>query len=167
MTSSAPSPSPNRPRVLLVDDDELQRCIVEAWLERRVDVVAVTSAAEAIAELERAAVAVVLTDDDLETGLRGRELLAVVRERWPNVRRLLMSGSSVVTDEANRAWQLFLPKPVDWAALETALALIRRRSRFSPRRRRRPRAHRPRPHRCRPRWSIRRPRRRHPLRRAP
>lgn len=113
--------APPRLRVLLVDDDELQRCIVEAWLERRVEVVIATNAAAALGELERGPVDVVLTDDDLDDGLRGRELLAVVRERWPATRRLLMSGSSVVSSHEDQAWEQFLPKPIDWTTLAAAL----------------------------------------------
>jgi two-component system response regulator HupR/HoxA len=81
-------------RVLVVDDEPIIRATAFRILTRdpRLSrLFMVGSAAEARKVLERELVDVVLCDDQMP-GERGRDFLEFVRERWPEVRRLLHTG---------------------------------------------------------------------------
>lgn len=106
------------PRVLLVEDDPIQRRSFVRWIPTVIGatIVAVGDPDDALDLLTAGPFHVVLSDDDLGARLRGRELLEIVRLRWPQVRRLLMSGGTQ-PDGPVPAWDAFLPKPVDRARL--------------------------------------------------
>lgn len=106
-------------RVLVVDDEALPRRAVARWLGGLgLDVVAVGSAAEALALLERQAFDVVVADWLLEPPERGDRLLDEIRALYPRVRRVLFSGQAV--SDASSA-HFFIEKPTDVAALERLL----------------------------------------------
>ncbi|HEX5066816.1 MAG TPA: PAS domain S-box protein [Myxococcota bacterium] len=107
-------------RILVVDDEALLRGLVARSLESRGhQVVAARSAREAL-ELARSEPPDLLVTDVVLPDLDGSQLTAQLRERWPQLRALLMSGYEPerVADaigEDDRT--LFLPKPFTLAQL--------------------------------------------------
>ncbi len=81
-------------RILAVDDDPLVgRTVVRVLRPDGHVVVAATSADEALAWLSRQPFDVVLSDLSLGGTMNGWELVAQVRQRWPEVRVVVASGS--------------------------------------------------------------------------
>ena len=82
-----------RARILVVDDEPLNLDLLRRTLQREFDVAVASSAAEAVTWLdaEAGAVAVVLCDQ-LMPGRSGTELAAEIRERWPGVKFVLVTG---------------------------------------------------------------------------
>jgi len=83
-----------RPLVLVVDDDAEFREVLRAYLQASelCRTLAVSSASRALAVLARDPVQLVVTDFHMPV-MDGVSLLRVVRRRWPEVVRVLMSGS--------------------------------------------------------------------------
>ena len=81
----------NRPTVLCVDDEIRSLETLERTLDEEFDVLTASSADEAMALLERNDVQAILCDQRMpdKTGV---ELLTDVRERWPQIARLILSG---------------------------------------------------------------------------
>lgn len=81
----------NRPTVLCVDDEIRSLETLERTLDEEFDVITASSADEAMALLERNHVQAILCDQRMpdKTGV---ELLTEVRERWPQIARLILSG---------------------------------------------------------------------------
>ncbi|WP_370280864.1 sigma-54-dependent transcriptional regulator [Pontibacterium sp.] len=81
----------NRPTVLCVDDEIRSLETLERTLDEEFDVLTASSADEAMALLERNDVQAILCDQRMpdKTGV---ELLTEVRERWPQIARLILSG---------------------------------------------------------------------------
>jgi two-component system NtrC family sensor kinase len=80
------------PVVLLVDDDPRVLSALRRGLRRegfRIETAA--DGREALEKLEHAPVALVISDHKMP-GMTGIELLQTVRRRWPETRRILMSG---------------------------------------------------------------------------
>lgn len=102
-------------RVLLVDDDRLVLQSLEKFLASDGhEVVPVASAGEAITELKRSAFDVMITDVILRDG-NGVDLLRTVRDRWPDLLVVAMSGYGTI-ESAVEAMKVgafeFLSKPV-------------------------------------------------------
>ena len=97
--------SPSRPTVLLVDDEPLSLETLTRTLDESFEVLTATSAAAAEEILAEEWVQVVVTDQRMpET--TGVEFLARVRERWPDVVRIIISGYTDpgdIIDGINRA----------------------------------------------------------------
>jgi len=108
-------------RVLFVDDERRVLVGIERMLfglNRDWEVLLAGSGEEALAELERGPVDVVVSDMRMP-GMDGAELLKRVRERSPSTLRMLLSGHTE-TDAAMRALdvaQQFLSKPCEAQAL--------------------------------------------------
>ncbi len=117
--------------ILIVDDEVLLAASLRRVLQRAgYEVSTVRSGEDALALLEVEAVSLVISDM-LMPGMSGLELLAAIRDRWPQTTRLLFSGNFVegeatINQPVFHAW---LPKPWDNAQL---VALI---SRFFPHKR--------------------------------
>jgi PAS domain S-box-containing protein len=83
-----------RPRtILIVDDEEALRRMLARMLQ--IDghtVVAAATADEALEHLERQRFDLVMSDHGLGLGMNGLELAAVVRDRWPGTRFILVTG---------------------------------------------------------------------------
>ena len=90
MTAS-PVPPPAPPTVLVVDDEPRSRESLRRVLDEEFGVLLAGSADEARALLEAQPVAVILCDQRMP-GLSGIEFLKEVRERWPDVVRIVLSG---------------------------------------------------------------------------
>lgn len=122
MTAEAP-----RHRLLLVDDDPQIRRSIERFMrtmERDWDVVTAGSSDEAIQELSRQSMDVVISDLDLGCpGMNGVELLNFVQEQHPETVRFVLSGESgrdLMVRTVALA-HLFLSKPFDSQELRTNL----------------------------------------------
>jgi len=81
--------------ILVVDDELVARKVLSNLLERRgYRVVGASSADEALAMMESTHPDMVIADIHME-GMDGVTLLGLVRERYPGVRRVLMTGYSI------------------------------------------------------------------------
>ncbi|ACL66954.1 multi-sensor signal transduction histidine kinase [Anaeromyxobacter dehalogenans 2CP-1] len=107
--------------VLVVDDDEhVRRALARVLRRSRCRVIDAGDASGALALLEREPVQVVVSDHRMP-GTSGVELLRIVKERWPTVQRVLLTGhadSAVIEEAVNRSEIFrFIWKPWDDAHL--------------------------------------------------
>lgn len=114
----------NGKRILLVEDDEFVRSLMEAQLETLgYEVVGLPAAADAIAELAtHRTVHLLMTDVMMPGELDGLELAAHVRERWPALPILFASGNPANAAEARTHGAPHLLKPYRLDELERKLA---------------------------------------------
>jgi signal transduction histidine kinase len=77
--------------ILYVDDDEPNRIVFEASFKDEFSIVTVSSGREALEVLEKEPVAVVITDQRMPE-MSGLDLLAVVKERYPAIIRIVLSA---------------------------------------------------------------------------
>ncbi|MBL8003429.1 MAG: response regulator [Flavobacteriales bacterium] len=114
-----------QPVVLYVDDDASNRQAFQAAFRRQFVVRTATGLEEAWAWLGRGGIDVLITDQRMP-GISGSELLALVRERYPQVKRMLMTGYAdvqAVIDAVNRGGvSHYLSKPWDPAEVMQAVA---------------------------------------------
>ncbi|HXX68967.1 MAG TPA: response regulator [Polyangiaceae bacterium] len=119
------------PIVLFVDDDQALLAGIRRLLQHTpFDVLIAHSVDEAQRILASAAVQVIVSDERMPGG-SGTELLQWVRERYPHVVRIALTGESNVERAARLIEQgevyRFLSKPIDRAellrTLERALAM--------------------------------------------
>lgn len=91
MTEAAPVPSPVKPLVLIVDDEQPFLDMLEQAFADDFDLITLTSAAQAeqLMALRRFDVVVC---DYLMPGEMGLEFLARSAEHWPQTRRILLTG---------------------------------------------------------------------------
>lgn len=110
-------------RILLVEDDEFVRSLVETQLAMLgYDVTCADDAASAIAILaagER--VHLLMTDVSMPGALDGLRLAAHVRERWPAIAILVASGNGADRTDAHAVGAPHLQKPYVLAELERKL----------------------------------------------
>ncbi len=91
-------PLPGDPLVLIVEDDHGYRELLARSLAEQCalcQTLGVPNAEEALAVLEQQQVRMVIADERLVPrgrGLTGTELLEIVGQRWPDVRRTLLSA---------------------------------------------------------------------------
>ncbi len=122
-------------RVLIVDDQPSLLNALRRTLSSDYAVVAVESAEEALAKLEGGVQFDAIVTDTNMPGMRGPRLLDVVRTRWPDIARVIMSGDdqgeAQVAYADGRAHE-FLVKP--WssgepeARIAAAIGKVERRS---------------------------------------
>jgi DNA-binding NtrC family response regulator len=109
--------SGTKQRVLVVDDDPALLRALARVLAAHFEVDLVPGVTSALAKLALTQYAAVVADEKMADG-SGRGLLAVVRERYPSCRRILISGYDVPSDRAlDPAYDYFLAKPFGLAAL--------------------------------------------------
>lgn len=104
----------DRAIVLVVEDDSLLRFMaVELIEDAGFETIEAASADDAVAILEtRADIRIVFTDIDMPGGMDGLKLAAAVRDRWPPIEIVIVSGHSRnETTLPDRA--VFFPKPYD------------------------------------------------------
>ncbi len=114
---SLPSSPPALPGVLFVDDEvNILKAIARLFRQEPVRVYTASSAAEALVLLEREAIQVVVSDQRMP-GVPGVKLLGQVRERFPQVVRIMLTGYTEidVAVEAINHGQIYrmLTKPWD------------------------------------------------------
>ncbi|MBL8923579.1 MAG: response regulator [Myxococcaceae bacterium] len=117
--------------VLYVDDDPANLIVFEAGLKRDLPVLTANGGAQGLELLRTHDVAVVLSDQRMPA-MSGVELLAKVREEWPDVIRMLVTAYSdveaaIAAINVGHA-HLYLKKP--WEPVELKLALQQARERF-------------------------------------
>ena len=79
-------------RVLIVDDDSALRDMMkEAFAREPYEVLIASSANEALALLTQGTVDVVISDE-MMPGLSGSEFLAIVRKKYPDTIRMILTG---------------------------------------------------------------------------
>ncbi len=88
--------------VLIVDDQELIRDLLEDALQReRFTVLSAASAEQALAVLESHPVDVVISDEVMP-GMAGSDFLAIVRQKYPETIRMILTGHARI-DSAIKA----------------------------------------------------------------
>lgn len=115
---------PDRPRLLVVDDEPDMLDFIERVLRRRFTVHRCSTAEEAMAELERGGYEVLVTDQKMPR-VSGIELLERIAGRYPGLVRVLISGYTDVP-EVQRAVERvhihnYIVKPVDSERLLEAI----------------------------------------------
>jgi len=104
--------------VLIVDDEPLNRDLLRRVLQREYEVVDAEDAIVALAALEeRSADVRLVVCDQLMPGRNGTELAAEVRERWPDLPFILLTGydddpevkrahaTGLVTEVVTKPWR--------------------------------------------------------------
>ena len=118
-TSNSPLPC-----VLFVDDETGNRQAFMSVFRRDFNVLVAASLQEAWSLLAQNVIHVVIADQRMP-GTVGSELLHLVRERYPRIRRMLMTGYAdldAVVDAVNRGGvSQYLPKPWDPAQVVEAV----------------------------------------------
>jgi len=113
-------------RILYIEDNDLVREQTQELLaapDR--DIVSCESAEQALAELERAAFDVTITDISLPK-MSGIELAKRIQQKTPDAWIVLMSGYAVAEPEKLGRNTRLLPKPVETAQIDAILNDIRR-----------------------------------------
>jgi two-component system response regulator HupR/HoxA len=88
-----PSDSDIRPRLLIVDDEMLNRELLRRVLHRSYEIEEAEDATQAINVLEQCGDDVrLILCDQLMPGRTGTELAVEVRQRWPHINFLLLTG---------------------------------------------------------------------------
>jgi DNA-binding NtrC family response regulator len=112
-----------RPRILCVDDEPSVLKSLAASLRKHFEIVPANGAAEALALLERDPRLQVVVSDYRMPGMDGGAFLGQVRERFPAVIRILLSGAGaegIVTKHPDLVFR-FLSKPCPREALVQAI----------------------------------------------
>lgn len=89
--------SSDLPVVLVIDDEVRSQEVIRRTLMEEFEVLTASSANEAEALLEREWVQLILCDQRMP-GTSGVEFLTLVRERWPDVVRIIVSGYTDTAD---------------------------------------------------------------------
>nr|QDP24688.1 response regulator [Bradyrhizobium cosmicum] len=105
-------------KILLVEDEPLILLDVELGLQQADHtVISVCNADRAISILRAQAVDLILTDIDMPGSMDGLELAAAVRDGWPPVKIVLMSGKRRPADDELPPHARFIPKPFSQSQL--------------------------------------------------
>ena len=111
-----PDPAPQTTLLVVDDDDNVRRALRRVLRRTRCRIVDAPDAAGALALLEQEPIQVVVSDYRMP-GMSGVEFLRVVKERWPRIQRVLLTGqadSSAIEEAVNRSEIFrFIWKPWD------------------------------------------------------
>jgi two-component system, response regulator PhcR len=91
MPASSSSSTRTGPLILYVDDDRGNRVVFEQSLSSEFDLLTVATAAEALEALDQREIAVVVSDMRMPS-MSGEELLRIVKERHPQVIRMVVTA---------------------------------------------------------------------------
>ena len=102
-----------RPVVLVVEDDSVQRLLVVDVVEDAgFDAIIAMGADDAVAILgDRSDVRVVLTDIDMPNGVDGMRMANFIRNRWPPIGLIIVSGKRSLQPDELPARGVFFSKP--------------------------------------------------------
>ena len=111
------------PGVLVVEDEVIVRLYLAAVIEAAGFVaIEAFNADEAIELLmSRSDIRIVITDVNMPGSMDGLRLAHAVRDRWPPIEVIVISGKSRLNKEDLPVRGIFLSKPVDEARLSEAL----------------------------------------------
>lgn len=114
---------PSKGLVLVVEDEPQVRMFAVDFVEDAgFDVVEAADANQAVAILEaRTDIRIVFTDIDMPGGMDGMELARAVRDRWPPIGIIIVSGLKRSVDDDLPARAVFFPKPYDVDAVTAEL----------------------------------------------
>jgi PAS domain S-box-containing protein len=121
--SGGTRPLPERPRVLLVEDEmSVREMLADLLSQRGFDVTAAETAEQAVLRTADQAFDLLLTDIDLP-GQNGAELAASLRERFPDLAIVMMSGypDDRAIGEAGLTSEMLLRKPFTTTHLVASL----------------------------------------------
>lgn len=111
-----------QPTLLVVDDEADVRYVLVQALKRQYQVVDAANMREALARLESLeSLHMLVTDASLEDGESGISLAAEVRERWPGLPVVVVSGMPQEEDEVLPDNCLWLEKPVSLRTLRDSV----------------------------------------------
>ena len=115
-----------RPVVLVVEDDPLLRMLaVEVVEEAGFKAIEAGDADEAVALLEsRTDIALVFTDINMPGSMDGLKLAHAVRNRWPPIKILVVSGKQPLQSSDLPSNSFFVSKPYQASALVEELRSI-------------------------------------------
>ena len=116
---------PARQVVLVVEDEPLQRMMaVDLVEDAGFEALEVGGADEAVRILEsRLDIRIVFTDIDMPGGVDGMKLAAMIRDRWPPIELIIISGKRRPRPEDLPARGVFFQKP--YKKEEVAAAMLR------------------------------------------
>lgn len=114
------------PTVLVVEDEPLQRmCLMDLVEEAGYPVAEASDADQALELLHRRHdIRIILADVDMPGTMDGLRLAAVVRDRWPPIDIIVMSGRGIPQLATIPARAMFLPKPLNEQRVKEALTLF-------------------------------------------
>lgn len=117
------SPSSTKPVVLVVEDEPLLRLLAVDFIEDAgFEVIEADTADAAVTILEtRTDIRIVFTDIDMPGSMDGMSLAAAVRDRWPPIEIVIVSGHKRPVSTALPKRAVFFPKPYDINAVTAAL----------------------------------------------
>ena len=120
------STSPRRKIVLVVDDESLVRMVTVDMVEfAGYDVIEAVDADDAVAILEtRSDIALVMTDVDMPGSMDGLKLAHAVRNRWPPIKLIIVSGKSRLTEADLPTDARFIGKPYSVDTMVSALSSL-------------------------------------------
>jgi DNA-binding NtrC family response regulator len=109
--------------VLVVEDHPIIRTAALDFLETAgFEVIEASSADEAIRVLEaRAEIHLVFTDVEMPGSIDGLKLSHYIRDRWPPVKLIVVSGRTVVEQSQMPVGARFFPKPYNESAIIEAV----------------------------------------------
>lgn len=123
----------NSPRILIVDDDENLRWVIETQLqEMGYTVAAAGDGAAALEAIDKEPPALVLTDLKMP-GISGMELLERLRQEYPEIPVLIITAFGTIQSavQAIRAGAYdYLTKPIDYDELGIAVSRVLEHSRL-------------------------------------
>lgn len=114
--------------VLVVEDEPLLRLMAMDLVEDAgFQVVEAADADEAVAILEtRTDIRIVFTDIDMPGSMNGMKLAAAVRDRWPPIEIIIVSGQVRLSEVDLPERSVFFSKPYDWQKVTATLHRIAR-----------------------------------------
>lgn len=112
-----------RQNVLVVEDSPLLLLMaIDLVEDAGFNAVSATTADEAVAILEtRPDIRLVFTDVHMPGSMDGMKLAAAVRDRWPPIEIIVVSGYRQVEDDDLPVRARFFPKPYDAGAVTAAI----------------------------------------------
>lgn len=89
----------SNPRILLIDDEaELVQTLVERLAFRSIDAVAEMDGHSALERIQKESFDLVIADIKMP-GLGGLEVVGILRERYPDVKIILITGHGLLDEE--------------------------------------------------------------------
>ncbi|MBP2558198.1 CheY-like chemotaxis protein [Neorhizobium galegae] len=109
--------------VLVVEDEPLLRMMaIDLVEEAGFQAVEAADADEAVTILEtRADIRIVFTDIDMPGSMNGMKLAAAVRDRWPPIEIIIVSGQVRPGEGDLPERSVFFSKPYDWQKVTATL----------------------------------------------
>ncbi|CAN7411702.1 response regulator [Neorhizobium sp. LjRoot104] len=117
------STPPRKQVVLVVEDEPLLRMMAMDLVEEAgFQAVEAADADEAVTILEtRTDIRIVFTDIDMPGSMNGMKLAAAVRDRWPPIEIIIVSGQVRLSEGDLPERSVFFSKPYDWQKVTATL----------------------------------------------